>query len=114
MPRIACAGPEIGVYSTLAFDGDPEHRSETVEAIQRFLHPQVVRDGLLWNQIEPVRGRRNWSRTDSIVEKLRAAGIEPLLVVVRFALMGERRTLVDAGANRVCPAARSGARCVAP
>jgi polysaccharide biosynthesis protein PslG len=81
LPRIACAGPEIGVYSSLAFDGDPQHRSETVEAIQRFLHPQVVRDGLLWNQIEPVEGRRNWSHTDSVVEKLRAAGIEPLLVV---------------------------------
>jgi hypothetical protein len=81
LPRIACAGPEIGVHSTLAFDGDPQHRSETVEAIQRFLHPQVVRDGLLWNQIEPVEGRRNWSRTDSVVEKLRTAGIEPLLVV---------------------------------
>ena len=81
LPRIACSGPEIGVYSTLAFDGDAQSRSETVDAIQRFLHPQVVRDGLPWNQIEPVEGRRNWSRIDSVVEKLRAAGIEPLLVV---------------------------------
>jgi polysaccharide biosynthesis protein PslG len=81
LPRIACAGPEIGVHSALAFEGDPERRAETVEAIQRFLHPQVVRDGLRWDQIEPVEGRRNWSRTDSIVEELRAAGIEPLLVV---------------------------------
>jgi polysaccharide biosynthesis protein PslG len=81
LPRIACAGPEIGVHSALAFEGDPERRAETVDAIQRDLHPQVVRDGLLWNLIEPVRGRRNWSRVDSIVEELRAAGIEPLLVV---------------------------------
>jgi hypothetical protein len=81
LPRIACVGPEIGVHSALAFDGSPEHRAETVEAIQRFLQPQVLRDGLLWNQIEPVEGRRNWTRTDSIVEELRAAGIEPLLVV---------------------------------
>jgi polysaccharide biosynthesis protein PslG len=81
LPQIACAGPEIGVHSTLAFDGDPEDRADTVEAIQRFLHPQVVRDSLLWDQIEPVEGRRNWSRTDSVVEELRAAGIEPLLVI---------------------------------
>ena len=81
LPRIACAGPEIGVHSTLAFDGDPENRSETVAAIHRFLRPQVVRDSLLWNQIEPVEGRRDWSRTDSVVEDLRSAGIEPLLVV---------------------------------
>ena len=81
LPRIACAGPEIGVYTTLAFDGNAEHRSQTVEAIRRFLHPQVVRDGLPWNQIEPVEGRRDWSHTDSVVEELRAAGIEPLLVV---------------------------------
>jgi hypothetical protein len=81
LPRIACAGPEIGVHSTLAFDRDPEHRAETVAAIRRFLHPQVIRDGLLWNLIEPVEGRRNWRRTDSLVEELRAAGIEPLLVV---------------------------------
>jgi hypothetical protein len=81
LQRIACSGPEIGVFSTLAYEGDPTQRSESIEAIQRFLDPQVVRDGLLWDQIEPVEGRRNWSRTDSIVEKLRAAGIEPLLVV---------------------------------
>ncbi len=81
LPEIACAGPEIGVDSTLAFDGDPEHRVETVAAIDRFLHPQVVRDSLLWNETEPVKGRRDWSRTDSVVEELRAAGIEPLLAV---------------------------------
>jgi polysaccharide biosynthesis protein PslG len=81
LPEIFCAGPEIGVHSTLAFDGDPDHRAETVAAIHRLLDPQVVRDSLLWNEIEPVKGRRDWSRTDSIVEELRAAGIEPLLAV---------------------------------
>ena len=81
LPELVCAGPEIGVNSNLAFDGDPEHRAETVTAIHRFLHPQVVRDSLLWNEIEPVKGRRDWSRPDSTVEELRAAGIEPLLAV---------------------------------
>jgi polysaccharide biosynthesis protein PslG len=81
LPRTACAGPAIGVHSALAFDGDAEHRAETVEAIHQFIRPQVVRDSLLWNQIERVEGRHDWSRADSMVEELRAAGIEPLLVV---------------------------------
>jgi hypothetical protein len=81
LPGIECPGPEIGVNSTLAFDGDPEHRTDAVEAIHEFLHPQVVRESLLWSQIEPVEGRRDWSRADSVVEELRAAGIEPLLAV---------------------------------
>jgi polysaccharide biosynthesis protein PslG len=81
LPRTVCPGPEIGVYATLAFDGDPAQRSQTVEAIQRFLHPQVVRDGLPWNQIERIQGRRDWRHTDSVVQELRDAGMEPLLVV---------------------------------
>jgi hypothetical protein len=81
LPESVCVGPEIGVHSTLAFEGDAQRREATVTAIQEFLHPQVVRDSLLWNQVEPVQGRRDWSRIDSVVEELRAAGIEPLLVV---------------------------------
>ena len=81
LPESVCVGPEIGVHSTLAFEGDTQRREATVTAIQEFLHPQVVRDSLLWNQVEPVQGRRDWSRIDSVVEELRAAGIEPLLVV---------------------------------
>jgi hypothetical protein len=82
LPNVVCPGPEIGVHSSLAYDGDADHRAATVAAIHRFLRPQVVRDSLLWSQIEPVEGRRNWSRMDSVIEKLRAAGIEPLLAVV--------------------------------
>jgi polysaccharide biosynthesis protein PslG len=82
LPQTACARPEIGVHASLAFDADAEHREETVAAIDRFLRPQIVRDSLLWSQIEPIEGRRDWSRTDSVVEELRTAGIEPLLVVL--------------------------------
>jgi hypothetical protein len=82
LPAIVCAGQELGAHSTLAFDGDPGHRAETVAAIHQVLHPQVVRDSLLWSQIEPVQGRRDWSRADSVVEDLRNADIEPLLVVI--------------------------------
>ena len=80
-PSIVCSGPEIGVHSTLASDGDPEHPADTIVAIHRFLRPQVVRESLLWNQVESTEGRFDWSRTDSAIEELRAAGIEPLLVV---------------------------------
>ena len=72
----------IGVHSTLAFEGDPERRAATVSAIHDVLGAQVVRDSLLWHQIEPVEGRRDWSRLDGVVEDLRAAEIEPLLVVL--------------------------------
>jgi hypothetical protein len=82
LPATACAGPIIGVDSTLAFEGDAERRAATLAAIEQNLHPLVVRDSLLWHQVEPVEGERDWSRTDSVVDALREADIEPLLTVV--------------------------------
>ena len=82
LPETACDGPAIGVHSTLAFEGDAQRRAATVAAIHEILGAQVVRDSLLWHQIEPVEGVRDWSRLDGVVEELRAAGIEPLLVVL--------------------------------
>jgi hypothetical protein len=82
LPSKACPGLELGVHSTLAFDGDVQRRARTVEAIDEVLGAQVVRDSLLWDQVEPVEGERDWSRTDSVVEELREAGIEPILVVL--------------------------------
>jgi hypothetical protein len=82
LPETVCAGPEIGVHSTLAFEADPERRKATVAAIHETLGAQVVRDSLPWDQVEPVEGRLDWSRTDSVIEELRAEGIEPLLIVL--------------------------------
>ena len=82
LPPKSCPGPEVGVHSTLAFDGDAERRARTVDAIDEVLGAQVVRDSLLWHQIEQIEGERDWSRSDSVVEELRAAGIEPVLVVI--------------------------------
>jgi polysaccharide biosynthesis protein PslG len=82
LPRPGCSGLAVGVHSTLAFEGDPERREATVTAIQRSLNAEIVRDSLLWSQVEPVEGERDWSRTDRVVEELRAAGIEPLFAVV--------------------------------
>jgi polysaccharide biosynthesis protein PslG len=81
LPRI-CPGLAVGVHSTLAFDASAERRAETVEAVDQVLGAQVVRDSLLWSEIEPVEGERDWSRTDAVVAELRDAGIEPLLAVV--------------------------------
>jgi polysaccharide biosynthesis protein PslG len=81
LPRTVCAGPEIGVHSNLAFTLDAARRDESVAAMDEYLHPQVVREGLLWHQIEPVEGRFDWSTMDGVIEGLRSTGIEPLLTV---------------------------------
>jgi hypothetical protein len=57
LPKTKCADQTIGVDSTLAFAGDDRSRAETVTAIRRFLKPQVVRDALLWHQVEPAQGQ---------------------------------------------------------
>lgn len=81
LPHLRCPAPLLGVNSTLAYEGEAQ-QGATVAAIRAVLHPQIVRDSLLWNEIEPVRGQRDWSVPDGIVKDLRAARIEPLLVVV--------------------------------
>jgi hypothetical protein len=82
LPRTTCAGPMLGVHSTLAYTRGGGRRAGIVGAVDKLLRPQVVRDTLLWHEIEPKEGKRNWGRLDSVVEELRAAGIEPLLVVL--------------------------------
>ncbi len=82
LPQASCRALQLGVDSTLAYDGDPFSRAITIEAIHKDLGAEVVRDSLLWNQIEPVKGRHDWTRMDSIVKQLRNAGIQPLLMVI--------------------------------
>jgi hypothetical protein len=82
LPQRECGGLTLGVASTLEYESDDLRRGSTVAAIHRFIKPQVVRAALLWNQVEPVQGQLDWSIPDSIVADLRAAGIEPLLVVL--------------------------------
>jgi len=82
LPAAECPAPVIGVDSTLAYEGNGQQRAATVAAIHKILHPQLVRDSLLWNQVEPVEGERDWSVPDDVVKDLRAAEIEPLFVVV--------------------------------
>jgi polysaccharide biosynthesis protein PslG len=82
LPRAECPSPALGVHATLAFERDPARRTASIVAIKNALQAQIVRDSLLWHQIEPTEGRRDWSRLDSIVAQLRERDIEPLLVVV--------------------------------
>jgi hypothetical protein len=82
MPGMSCPDPALGVNSTLAYEGDGQRRAARVAAIHQLLGAQVVRDYLLWNQVEPVEGQRDWSGPDAVVEELRAAGIEPILLVL--------------------------------
>jgi hypothetical protein len=82
LPRMECPGLMLGVHSTLAFEGDADRRSAVVAAIHDTLGAQVVRDSLLWSEIEPEEGERDWTRPDSVVEDIRAEGMEPLFVVL--------------------------------
>jgi polysaccharide biosynthesis protein PslG len=82
LPERGCRSLAIGVNATLAFEGDPRRRAAVISAIDEKLGAQLVRDSLLWDRIEPVEGRRDWTIPDRVIEDLRAAGIEPLLVVL--------------------------------
>lgn len=81
LPDVVCDGLRLGVHSSLAFEGDDDRRSAVATAIDAHLHAQIVRDMLFWHQVEARRGERNWSRPDRVVEAVRDAGMEPLLVI---------------------------------
>ena len=77
-----CSTLTLGVHSTLGYETITERRETTVAAISEELEPQLVRDTLLWNRVEPSPGERDWASPDGAIEPLRAAGIEPLMVVL--------------------------------
>jgi polysaccharide biosynthesis protein PslG len=81
-PAKTCPGPLLGVNGTLAYVKNPQYRSATVVADHRLLGAQVVRDSLLWDQIEPQPGRFDWTLTDAFIARLAQAGIEPVLDIM--------------------------------
>lgn len=81
-PSTSCPTPTLGVNSTLAYEGYGPRRDATVAAIRARLGAQIVRDSLLWNEIQPTQDKPDWTLTDSMVKELRTAGVEPLLVVM--------------------------------
>jgi polysaccharide biosynthesis protein PslG len=76
-----CAPPLIGVHSSVAWEADPERRAAIVGADEE-LGAQIVRTGLLWHQVQPTEGESDWTRPDSVIHELSAAGMEPLLIVL--------------------------------
>lgn len=82
LPGNVCPGLVVGVNSSLGSTDKTPSESATVAAIQKTLHAQVVRVSLRWDQVEPAQGKFDWSRLDDVVANLRAAGIEPVFVVV--------------------------------
>jgi hypothetical protein len=70
----------FGVHQDVTWDSS-ERAIAVIEAAETSLHPEISRNSLLWHMIEETPGIRNWARTDAVVRELRAADIEPLLVV---------------------------------
>jgi len=81
LPGKVCPGLVVGVDSNAGPTSKPPSPASTVAAIHKTLTAQVVGVSLRWDQVEPVRGKQDWSRLDGIVADLREAGIEPALVV---------------------------------
>jgi hypothetical protein len=77
----AAAAPQYGVHMDSTWDGYGWRRTKAIGQARDVLHAQVARNSFLWHLVEPVQGQRDWSRTDSVVDELRAGGIEPLMAV---------------------------------
>jgi hypothetical protein len=69
-----------GFHMDLTYDGNATHRQAVVNTVKS-LGAQISRNSLLWAEIEPTQGLRDWSRTDAVVNELEAAGIETLFVI---------------------------------
>jgi polysaccharide biosynthesis protein PslG len=77
----APSAARFGVHMDLGFQDDAGRRRQSVRAARDLLQAQISRNSLLWHQIEPVPGSRDFRRADAFIKELRAAEIEPLLVV---------------------------------
>jgi hypothetical protein len=62
------------VHSDLAYIGPSWHGWITADTA--LVRPKIVRTALLWHQIEPTQGQRNWSQMDSAVNHYVAQGWE--------------------------------------
>jgi hypothetical protein len=72
---------ELGLHQDLTYDGYDWRRAKGIAAAVS-VHSQISRNSLLWSKIETAPGSYDWSIPDSVVDNLRAKGIEPLFVIV--------------------------------
>src|SRR5581483_10905339 len=73
--------PKYGLHQDLTYDGYAWRRAQEIDAAAS-VHAQISRNSFLWSRIEPTPGTYDWSIPDSVVDGLRARGIETLFVVV--------------------------------
>jgi hypothetical protein len=71
----------FGLHQDLMWDGHAWRRAEHL-AVARSVKAEVSRTALLWHMVEPVRGQRDWARSDAVVDELEAASIAPLVVLM--------------------------------
>lgn len=72
---------KYGVHQDLTYDGYAWRRAEKIDAAAS-VHAEISRNSFLWSRIEATPGTYDWSVPDSVVNSLRAKGIEPLFVIV--------------------------------
>ncbi len=71
----------FGLHQDLTYDGYDWRRAQGID-VAASVHAQISRNSLLWSRIEATPGTYDWSIPDSVVNSLRARGIETLFVVV--------------------------------
>ena len=70
----------VGLHMDLTWNGDAGHRVAAIKNAKA-LGAVVSRNSLLWHKIEAVRGIRDWTIPDSVVQELHDSGIEPLFCI---------------------------------
>lgn len=69
-----------GVHSDITWYKDASYRTQAITTATT-IHAQVMRIGLLWMWIEYTRGHRDWTVMDDVVNRVVAAGMQPLVTV---------------------------------
>ena len=71
---------QFGLHMDLTWNGDPNSRAAAISRANQ-VDAVISRNSLLWHQVEPQQGVRDWSRVDAVVNELTRANIEPLFVI---------------------------------
>lgn len=71
----------FGIHQDLMWDGFRWRREESI-AVASAVGAELSRTSFLWHVVEPQQGRRDWSRSDDVIEELEAADLTPVAVLV--------------------------------